>query len=113
MFLKDKIDKKLEIVHEHFNFKDFIGLSALIFGLLLSNTSLRKTTAHAETTIAPAPIVEEQEKTAEQKAEKVEEAKAVVEKPAKKQKPKKMSKKTKKKKLRKKKRKSRKTAANN
>ena len=42
MHFRDRLNKKLEVIHEHFNFKDFIGLSALIFGLLLSNTSQRK-----------------------------------------------------------------------
>lgn len=45
---REQLKQKYEAIHEHFNFKDFLGLSALIFGLLLSNSSLEPVTANAE-----------------------------------------------------------------
>ncbi len=42
MLSREKIQEKINIIQSHFDFKDFIGLSALIFGLLLSNSSLKK-----------------------------------------------------------------------
>lgn len=108
MFSREKFKKKMEVVHEHFNFKDFIGLSALIFGLLLSNTSLRKTTAHA---VAPNPANPPPVYLTPHPAP-VKTAKQARKKPAKKRVQKKVSKKKRsKKKSRKSKRNQRKTAA--
>lgn len=39
MITREEIKQKYETIHEHFNFKDFLGLSALIFGLLVSNSN--------------------------------------------------------------------------
>ena len=42
MISREKIKEKIDKIHSHFDLKDFIGLSALIFGLLLSSTSIKK-----------------------------------------------------------------------
>ena len=39
MLTKEQIIKKYETIHEHFGFRDFLGLSALVFGLLMSGTT--------------------------------------------------------------------------
>ncbi len=39
MLTKEDLKKRYEAINEHFTFKDFLGLSALIFGLLMSNSS--------------------------------------------------------------------------
>ncbi len=41
MISKEELKNKYQAIHEHFTFKDFLGLSALIFGLLLSNSSFK------------------------------------------------------------------------
>lgn len=42
MISRERFKEKLNIFHSHFDIKDLIGLSALIFGLLLSNSSMKK-----------------------------------------------------------------------
>lgn len=60
MMTREQLKQKYEAIHEHFNFKDFLGLSALIFGLLLSNSSLEPVTAKAELPAQDQPVVEKE-----------------------------------------------------
>lgn len=39
MLTREQLKERYDRIHEHFTFKDFLGLSALIFGLLMSNSS--------------------------------------------------------------------------
>ncbi len=48
MITKEQIVQKYERVHEHFSLKDLLGLSALVFGLLFSNSSFEPNTAQAQ-----------------------------------------------------------------
>ena len=62
MISRGRLKQKYDIIHEHFNFKDLIGLSALMFGLLLSTPTNKTNTANAEEVVPtgkiekPAPI---------------------------------------------------------
>jgi len=47
MMTKDQIKERYNAIHEHFGFRDLLGLSALIFGLVLSNSSFEPTKAEA------------------------------------------------------------------
>ena len=72
MISKDDFKEKYEKIHEHFSFKDFLGLSALIFGLLLSNPSIKKTTANAaeepvEEIKIEAPVIKKSKKVSKKK----------------------------------------------
>jgi hypothetical protein len=44
MVSKEELRKRYDTILRHFSFKDFLGLSALIFGLLMSNTSFETPT---------------------------------------------------------------------
>lgn len=67
MRMPEKIKEKYAIFQEYFTFKDFIGLSALIFGLLLANTPME--TAEIRTDKAPQSTIQKEnyEKTVKKK----------------------------------------------
>lgn len=44
MIKREEVSEKIEAFKKHFGFKDFLGFSSLIFGLLLSNTSYKNQT---------------------------------------------------------------------
>lgn len=82
MITKDDIKRHYDTIHEHFNFKDFIGLSALIFGLLLSNTSLDKSKVQVvapvepqkeilQPKVVPKKAMKKKKKTSKKKAAKI------------------------------------------
>ena len=47
MISREAIKQKYEKFHSNFNFRDFVGLSSLIFGLVLSNSAIDKSNANA------------------------------------------------------------------
>ena len=81
MITREQLKQKYEAIHEHFNFKDFLGLSALIFGLVVSNSSMEPTQTNQ--VIKNNNAVEKNKKIESKKVKKVSQKK-VLKKPKKK-----------------------------
>ncbi len=53
MINREQLKQRYDAIHEHFTFRDFLGLSALVFGLLLSNSSFDPGPAKVSKTDGP------------------------------------------------------------